>query len=660
MTQKTTAQNIDALAIAANENFQNGNLDKAWDCCAQILKNTPDKEDTLILGGAIKMQQKQYNDAVNLFIKASNINPQNTQSYKRTGDAYYLDGNLKKAREYYGRALLLSPGDAELFNNHGYVSYVMGDLANAVESTQKAVFYDPDNLKYKHSFIKTLLNTKYTRFKPIAKTVLTSCLEEERVSHQSIIYAWQSLIDLDPSLKAIQDCYQVKSVREARKILTPKALSLCLADRCFSLGLKRGVILNVAIEKALTFLRQILLEDIEKGETYIQRPETLFFLSCFAEQCWYNEYIFENREEENQIIEKFVGILESKFDGNDKSDLARLLITACYMPLHKLFDAGTISKKVRENDSSVGNDIVTLQIDEPLEELEIRKTVKSYGSISNEVSQKVRDQYEINPYPRWKTVDIYDNGKRYENMDILVAGCGSGREIAFRLLEYRGAKVVGTDLSLTSLSYAKRQLAKIGFEDKYEILQGDILELSTLDQKFDYICCSGVLHHMEDPLAGWKILKSLLRPNGTLRIAVYSQHARRSISLVRDYIAKEGLEPTIKNIKDMRKYLKALPTNNPMKSCVTWRDFFSLSECRDHLFHVQEHQFTLPRIKNILEELNMEFKGFVFNTNERRLMYKHRFPNDSQMLDLDNWDLLEHENPGIFSDMYQFLTMNKV
>ena len=659
MTQVKKVQNIDELVIAANENFQKGDWDQAWNCCTQILKSQPQKEDALYLSGTIKMRQRQYNEAALFFLKATQANPHNVQNYQKAADAFYLGGNLEKAREYYGRALLLRPGDAELFNNHGFVSYELGDTPNAVESLQKAVFYEPENRKFKLGLIKALVNSTYNKYTAIGKAAITSCFEDNEISHQSLLFAWQSLLDVDPFFKPLHDCYDVKSVRQARKFLTPETMALCLADRYFALGLKRGFVINIKIEKALTFLRHILLEDIDKGETYTKTPETLFFLSCLAEQCWYNEYIFENREEEDKIVGEFAAALEKDFDGKNPADLARLLITACYMPLHKLPHAAGFSKKVRENGSSLGNDIVTLQIDEPLEELEIRKTIKSYGSINNEVSKKVRDQYENNPYPRWKAVDIYDNGKRYEGLDILIAGCGSGREIAFQLAEYRGADILGTDLSLTSLSYAKRQLDKIGFKDKYELLQGDILELGILGRKFDYICCSGVLHHMEDPLAGWKTLQSLLKPGGTLRIAVYSQHARRPISLVRDYIVKEGIKPTIKNIKDMRKYLKALPENNPMNSCTRWRDFFNLSECRDHLFHVQEHQFTLPRIKEVLEELNMEFKGFIFTTNERPLMYQRRFPDDPQAFNLDNWNKLEEENPGMFPDMYQLVTVNK-
>ena len=39
-------------------------------------------------------------------------------------------------------------------------------------------------------------------------------------------------------------------------------------------------------------------------------------------------------------------------------------------------------------------------------------------------------------------------------------------------------------------------------------------------------------------------------------------------------------------------------------------DFFSTSGCRDLLFHVQEHRFTIPQIAAFLAENDLAFVGF--------------------------------------------------
>ena len=64
-------------------------------------------------------------------------------------------------------------------------------------------------------------------------------------------------------------------------------------------------------------------------------------------------------------------------------------------------------------------------------------------------------------------------------------------------------------------------------------------------------------------------------------------------------------------------------------------DFFSLSTLRDLIFHVQEHRFTLPQIKNCLNELGLEFCGFeneVATSNFREL-----HGNEADIYDLELW-----------------------
>ena len=83
-------------------------------------------------------------------------------------------------------------------------------------------------------------------------------------------------------------------------------------------------------------------------------------------------------------------------------------------------------------------------------------------------------------------------------------------------------------------------------------------------------------------------------------------------------------------------------------------DFYSLSGCRDLLFHVQEHRFTLPQIGGLLERLNLEFIGFEFADGAPAAGYKERYPDDRSATNLANWHELEAAAPDTFAAMYQF------
>lgn len=83
------------------------------------------------------------------------------------------------------------------------------------------------------------------------------------------------------------------------------------------------------------------------------------------------------------------------------------------------------------------------------------------------------------------------------------------------------------------------------------------------------------------------------------------------------------------------------------------RDFGTTSECRDLLFHVQEHAFALPRIAAALEDLGLALLGFALEPAVLR-GYRVDNPDDPAATDLTRWDAFERAHPGTFLGMYQF------
>ena len=83
-------------------------------------------------------------------------------------------------------------------------------------------------------------------------------------------------------------------------------------------------------------------------------------------------------------------------------------------------------------------------------------------------------------------------------------------------------------------------------------------------------------------------------------------------------------------------------------------DFYGLSMCRDLIFHVQEHRFTLPRIEAALASLGLEFLGFELGDPEALRRFKETHPEPGAMASLADWHAFELENPRTFARMYQF------
>jgi SAM-dependent methyltransferase len=236
--------------------------------------------------------------------------------------------------------------------------------------------------------------------------------------------------------------------------------------------------------------------------------------------------------------------------------------------------------------------------------------------------------------------------------EILVAGCGTGQNLVETARQFDGAEVLAVDLSCASLCYAKRQALALGLGN-VSFAEADILELGSIGRTFDVIDSSGVLHHIGDPWAAWRVLLSLLRPGGFMRVGLYSKLARWDITAARAFVAERGYASTAQDIRRSRQHILALPESEPARQIVTYLDFFTTSECRDMLFHVQEHQMTLPEIADFTDKNNVEFLGFVTHPGVIH-GFRKRFAHDDAAADLALWHAHETDNPDIFAGMYQF------
>jgi SAM-dependent methyltransferase len=320
--------------------------------------------------------------------------------------------------------------------------------------------------------------------------------------------------------------------------------------------------------------------------------------------------------------------------------------------------------------------LLAQQVEEPRSVRDCAAFIPRLTAIADGASRKVRQQYEENPYPRWVTMAPAGRrttvGKSLQGLfpftpiegpdesrgvDILVAGCGTGQHSIATAQRYIGGRVLAIDLSLASLCYAKHKTGGFGV-DNIEYAQADILELGSIDRMFDLVEASGVLHHLADPLSGWRMLLSRLRPNGVMKVGLYSELARRDILAARTFIAERGYRPVAADIRRCRQELMSFADGTPLKNVATG-DFFTISGCRDLLFHAQEHRFTLPEIGAFLAQSDLTLLGLDIG-GRTQLQYRTRFPGDRSMTDLGLWHVFESENPATFQGMYQFWIQKKV
>jgi SAM-dependent methyltransferase len=308
---------------------------------------------------------------------------------------------------------------------------------------------------------------------------------------------------------------------------------------------------------------------------------------------------------------------------------------------------------------------------EVIEERQLAAELPEIAPITDGVSQAVAEMYEANPYPRWThlprrpRVDVREALMRdYPHarpvvfdrpLAVLMPGSGTGQHPLSVASSYDNVEVIAVDLSRASLAYAKRMAAHYGIGN-VAFLRGDILDLPKLGRTFDHVECVGVLHHMADPQAGLRAISSVMRPGAFIRIGLYGKGARRIVVKARNQIVVANLPPTLDGLREFRR--RVLDGGwRRLQPLTEWEDFWSASLLRDLCFHVQEHRFTISRLRDFLKDSNLRFLGFEFNAGavQRGVAdagpiahYRARFPGERTLSDLGNWEQLEREKPNLF------------
>ena len=201
---------------------------------------------------------------------------------------------------------------------------------------------------------------------------------------------------------------------------------------------------------------------------------------------------------------------------------------------------------------------------------------------------EVRNQYEALPYPPCNPEDdrkrlvltwledlpminhyCFAGKQSFQNgFKALVAGGGTGDATIFlaEQLRHTDAQVVHLDMSEASIALAKER-AQIRGLSNIRWVHDSLLNLPALAAdlgKFDYINCSGVLHHLADPDLGFKALLSVLKAEGAIGLMVYATSGRTGVYQMQELmrLVNGGEADAQRKIANTRELLASLPATN--------------------------------------------------------------------------------------------------
>ena len=685
---------IDNLISKANKSYSDKNFLDAEQLYKEALNIEPKNVNCLNYLGTLYAQTNRKKSAEEVFLKAIDLEQNSPILNNNLGNIYQEKGTYDKAIYYYKKAILFKPDFVHANFNLGIIFYKKRDFKEALNYLKKVIQAQPNNLKcyaiiatiYKHleNFNETLncykkifeldpnnimaLSGSVDLFNSLNLTnlsqsnshelleIFTFLYKKNNINHNYLFNNAKNLIIFDENKTEIE-----KVINHNLNILDRNIVKVILKKEIFHLMLQKSLIRDKFLENFLCKIRREILFSYKNGNTS-KIKEFYDFILSLAEQSFLNEYIFYQTDIEINLVKKLKSNIENSVEINE----LEISILACYMPL---IGSDLIRDKISKYSSSKSlfNDLIKFQIKDFIEEQKLKNTIKSQ-EILDKTSNKVRYQYEENPYPRWRYADnhpkvnflnevnsdIYPNkillNNELKKPKILIAGCGTGQQLA-RKINYKDVDILAIDLSLSSLAFAKRKMQELKINN-IEFLHTDLLKLQKLRKKFNIIECMGVLHHLENPEQGLNVLLDLLETNGFLKLGLYSELARQHIVEVRNFISENKFKNNIEDIRNFREIAKNNKDNISLQKLNNNFDFHTTSSLRDLVFHVKEHRFSLPKISKLLQKYNLEFLGFTNKSIKKD--YSKIYTDDKKNISLKNWHEFEKRYTNIFQGMYQF------
>ena len=688
-------RNEDATVARIAEHLRSGSPGRAERAGRAVLKREPRNPDAWHLHAMAALEAGNLARARTRLERAILLRPESSVFHSNLGAVLEREGDLERSLRAHDRALALDRGPADNWFNHGLVLLRLGRPAEAAASLRAACDrdgQDPElrlNLgralersgdgegalgEYRAAFVRTA--GPGARWAGEVREALRRIL--------SVVFPIEAAPDVRRLLveTGVGPDLGPAAAAQLRVDAPPPDDDSAVARFLSASGpllldyLRQVVNLDPPLERLLAAARAGRLREwtaAGEAEAAVRAAGSEGRIAAaIAIQCFHNEYAWYASPEEEALLAAPAARLDRALAAGGSIDpdalAADLLLVSLYRPASALAGADRLASVGPERWPPPVADLLGHSLHGPREELRIARELPSLAAVRDSTSRAVRAQYEENPYPRWLSLpppgldpdpdpglaetlartypDRLDRGPIEK---VLVAGGGTGYEPLLAARQNPAAKVLSLDLSRRSLAYGARMARRLGIGN-VRFLQGDLLDVDSLDERFDAILASGVLHHMADPEAGLRALAGVLRPGGAIRVGLYSEHARQLLTTARAVAEAAGRDGSPEGIRGFRRDVVD-GDETRLEGLLRSPDFYTVSSCRDLVFHVHERRFTIPKVGGALAGAGLRLLGFEAS-REARARYRRGFPGDPHLRSLESLAEFERAYPEAFAGMY--------
>src|SRR5262245_410014 len=599
---------------------------------------------------------------------AASISSAKKQTWSDRGSAAIDAGDLATAEQCFREAIR---ADRRSGRHHFHLALVLEARAKfgaAAEHLTQALRLDPSDADAARRLTTLLTHRPIPADVTLDPVGLRAALQHDASASWLIVKLALYTLTAKGPLAAAIEAGKGEGWEAAARTLCLSRTADALKNELFLEMLRSEILRDADLEYLLSAVRGVLLLETP-AERFADR-DLLRFAIALMQQARANEYCWYASQAEEARLASEAPSLPRLLEG-DVGESRKLLLTLLYRSFQATLGEDAGADAFAKARPKALRDAVQAALAED-DDLRARaQHIPQLGIISDETSRKVARQYDVNPYPRWKSLRRPAPGEEKtrletffgkgalafmdEPFNVLIAGCGTGHQAVHWALNAKHAQVKAVDLSTSALAYASKMAERYD-TGNVEFQQGDIQSLPSMPGvagRFHIIECLGVLHHMADPFAGWRALIDCLAPRGKLFVGLYSATARRLVTELKSDPAFPGPDCDERALRKFRRVLLDRPPEQLGGQLKLGPDFYSASEFRDLAAHVSERCLTLAEIRSFLAENSLAFRGFWIDPAHLDRFHR-QFPAEPWPGRLEAWEEFEAANPHTFAAMYNF------
>lgn len=257
-----------------------------------------------------------------------------------------------------------------------------------------------------------------------------------------------------------------------------------------------------------------------------------------------------------------------------------------------------------------------------VENLHFSSDPATVDQLNSEFYGKIKFPWPPQTFERYKNPDLWSKMLAQDlgswtapvlpaESRIWVAGCGTNQAL-YTALKFPKARVLGSDLSAESLAVAAANARSLGVTNLE--LRNESLNGAGYDQLFDYVICTGVIHHNADPVAALARLTQALKPGGVLELMVYNRYHRIMTTAFQNalwiFLGKPNKPDLAQEIPVARKFVTTFREDCLMSAFLAPLAEATDASFADTLLQPVEHSFTVETLEQAAAACELDMVGF--------------------------------------------------